>query len=99
MINWAVCVSSRLFPSVRYYTSMSGGNEESHEKKLSHYSRSAGGNLNPRPTEYDAVLPSPSLHTVYWGYNSADERVRMGVESRYKLPGTGDLQGGSGPGL
>ena len=66
-------------------------------EKISHYSRSAGHNSNPRSTEYDAVLSSHSGHTVYWGYNSADERV--GVGCRYKLPGPGDLQGGSGPGL
>jgi hypothetical protein len=77
MINWAVCVRRRLFPSVRYYTSMSGGNKESHEK-LGHYSRSAGRNVNPRPTEYDSVLSIHSRHTVYWGYNSADERVEVG---------------------
>jgi hypothetical protein len=55
MINWVVSVGRRFFPNVRYYTAMSGENEENHEK-LSHYSRSAGRNLNPRPTEYDSVL-------------------------------------------
>ena len=66
-------------------------------KKLSQYSGSAGRNLNPSSTEYDAVLPSHSWHTVYWGYNIAEEKV--GVGSRYKLPGPGGLQGGSGTGF
>jgi hypothetical protein len=67
------------------------------KKKIRHYSRSAGRNLNPRSTEYDAVLSSYSPHTVYWVCNSADERVQVG--SGYKLPKSGGLQGGSGPGL
>ena len=35
-------------------------------KNLSHYSPSAGRNLNPRSTIYDAVLSSHSRHTVNW---------------------------------